>query len=136
MTEEKTVGRIFRRRADFRWDGAPDETYKVTTEDFRGVRRVNLTGARGEHTQFHLRYFEIEPGGYTTRERHRHEHVVVGQRGEGEIRIGEAWHVLREGDVAYVPPDAVHQLRNRTGEPFGFFCLVDAERDRPVPVEE
>ena len=136
MQEDKITGRILRFLDGFRWDRAPDESYKVTAEDFRGVRRVNLAGTRGEQTRFHLRYFEIAPGGYTTRERHRHEHVVVAQRGAGEIRLGDQWHELHFGDVAYVPPDAVHQLRNRTDEPFGFFCLVDAERDRPVPVIE
>jgi ribulose-bisphosphate carboxylase large chain len=135
VAKEISSGYVLRRGPDFRWDGAPDEPYK-SEAGFRGVRRVNLAGKRGESTRFHLRYFEVEPGGYTTRERHRHEHVVVCQRGEGEIRIGDEWHVLRFGDVAYVPPDFVHQLRNRTGEPFGFLCLVDAERDRPVPVPE
>jgi ribulose-bisphosphate carboxylase large chain len=136
MAKETDKGYVLRRSADFRWDGAPDEAYKSSGESFRGVRRVNLAGMRGEHARFHLRYFEVEPGGFTSRERHRHEHVVVGLRGEGEIRIGDEWQALHFGDVAYVPPETVHQLRNRTGEPFGFLCLVDAERDRAVLVDE
>ena len=44
--------------------------------------------------------------------------------------------VLKIGDTVYVAPDEVHQLRNHGGEPFGFFCLVDAERDAPVPLTQ
>jgi ribulose-bisphosphate carboxylase large chain len=36
------------------------------------------------------------------------------------------------GDVAYVAPNEPHQFRARGDEPFGFFCVVDADRDRPV----
>lgn len=37
-------------------------------------------------------------------------------------------------DVAYVGPGEQHQLRNREDEPFGFYCIVDHDRDRPQPV--
>jgi len=33
-----------------------------------------------------------------------------------------------------VAPEEVHQLRNPADEPFGFLCIVDHERDRPVVV--
>ena len=33
--------------------------------------------------------------------------------------------------VAYVPPLQVHQLSNESSEPFGFFCIVDHQRDKP-----
>ena len=35
-------------------------------------------------------------------------------------------------DVAMVGPLETHQLSNRTGAPFGFFCIVDHERDRGI----
>ena len=41
---------------------------------------------------------------------------------------------LNEADVAYVEPLEPHQLRNETDRPFGFFCIVDHERDRPMRV--
>ena len=41
--------------------------------------------------------------------------------------------VVKPNDVAYLPPLEVHQLRNETKEPFGFFCIVDHLRDRPIP---
>lgn len=37
-------------------------------------------------------------------------------------------------DVAYVGSLEVHQLCNRGDEPFGFFCIVNHERGRPIRV--
>jgi ribulose-bisphosphate carboxylase large chain len=99
------------------------------------VTRALLVGGAGERTAFHVRYFEVAPGGFTTLERHAHEHVVVVLRGRGEVRLGGDVHALDFGDTVYVAPGEVHQFRNPSAsEPFGFLCLVDAERDRPVPV--
>jgi quercetin dioxygenase-like cupin family protein len=81
-----------------------------------------------------VRYFEVGPGGYTTHERHEHQHVVIALRGEGEVRLGGEWLPLRFGDVVFVASNDPHQFRALGDEPFGFLCIVDAERDRPVPL--
>ena len=48
---------------------------------------------------------------------------------------GVGYATLLVGDTVYVGPHEVHQLHNPSAtEPFGFLCLVDAERDAPVPV--
>src|SRR5690606_38853946 len=91
-------------------------------------------GNRGERTRFHVRYFEIDPGGFSSFECHRHEHVVVVLRGSGEVRLGRSTKKMGFLDIAYIAPDAPHQLRNPTEEPFGFLCIVNARRDRPKPV--
>lgn len=117
------------------WSGVPLQDYKAPAAHHCGVSRSVLVGDSGERTRFHLRYFEIAPGGFTTLERHQHEHVVFVLRGEGLVRLGDAEHAVGFGDTVYVAPGEVHQLRNPSqSEPFGFLCLVDAERDRPVPV--
>lgn len=121
-------------REGFEWEGRPGQTYKDSGElPFRGVRRVELVGAQGENTAFDLRYFELEPGGYTSLEKHRHTHVLIGARGKGVLRIDDRRREIRPMDVAYVAPLRVHQLVNESDEPFGFFCLVDRKRDRPQP---
>ncbi len=122
-------------RDDFRWAGRDPLAYKESsTLPFRDVTRVELIGKTGEATAFDLRYFQIEPGGFTSLEKHAHTHTVIGVRGEGILRNGDKQFSLKELDVAYVPPLAVHQLRNETSQPFGFFCIVDRNRDRPQPV--
>ena len=58
--------------------------------------------------------------------------AVVVLRGCGQVQLGDTVHDLAFGDTVYVAPNEVHQFRNPSEEPFGFLCIVDAERDRPV----
>ncbi len=118
------------------WQGVAVQEYKQAAENHCGVIRSVLAGDGYDKTSFQIRYFEIGPGGFTTLERHRHEHVVIVLRGTGRVRLGDTWHEVGFGDTVYVAPDEVHQLRNDGGEPFGFLCVVDRERDRPVPASE
>lgn len=121
--------------AAFAWQGVPRREYKHPDATWAAVTRQVLVGAGGEGCGFHLRYFEVAPGGHTTLERHRHEHAVVVLRGRGEVELGGALHPLGFGDLVWVAPGEVHRFRNRGEEPFGFLCTVDAVRDRPQPVE-
>jgi ribulose-bisphosphate carboxylase large chain len=117
----------------FHWDGRETVAYKVTSElPFRDVSRTELIGTTGERTAFDLRYFEIGPGGHSSLEKHIHTHVVIGARGNGTLVSGETRVPVKPFDIAYVPPMQVHQLTNESSEPFGFFCIVDHDRDRPV----
>lgn len=119
----------------FRWQGVRALRYKDDEEGerWRDVTRQQLVGPK-EATPFHLRYFEVEPGGFTTLERHGHEHVVVVIRGEGRVRLGDEWDNLKFGDAVYVAPNEPHQFRASGSEPFGFICVVSAKRDRPEPL--
>jgi quercetin dioxygenase-like cupin family protein len=129
--------KVVRHEGGFAWRGIALEPYKETTETWRGVTRRELCGLRGESTRFHLRYFEIAPGGYSTLEQHDHEHVVIPIRGGGEVQFGRSIHRVGFGDVVYIAPGDPHQFRTPpdAGEPFGFLCIVDAERDAPVAVD-
>lgn len=132
---EGNHSKVIRHNGDFTWQGVPVEPYKATTELWKGITRRELAGRRGESMGFHVRYFEIEPGGYSTLERHGHEHVVIPLRGGGEVQFGCYIYRVGPGDVVYVAPGDPHQFRNPEGsvEPFGFLCIVNAERDAPRP---
>lgn len=127
--------RLMRHRGKGLWEGVRTEKYKVGSQGtWQSVIRRVLVGASGEKTKFHLRYFEIAPGGHTTYERHKHEHVVVGIRGKGRCLAGSKTYTIALLDALYIAPDDPHQLANPYAEPFGFFCLVNARRDRPKPI--
>ena len=119
------------RFGDFRWHGVEARAYK-DEGDWIGVTRHPLIGGE-EETPFEVRYFEIAPSGYTTCERHRHQHVVIPLRGRGEVLLGDDWQPISFGDVIYVAANDVHQFRAVADEPFGFLCVVDAKRDRLRP---
>ena len=125
--------RVVRFRPEFRWEGVAIADYKDPADHWRGIVRTGLVGDQGESTRFHLRYFEIAPGGFSSFESHAHEHAVVVLRGRGEVQLGETVQGLGFGDLVYVAPHEPHQFRNPSAEePFGFLCVVDAERDRPT----
>jgi quercetin dioxygenase-like cupin family protein len=125
--------------ATFSWEGVPVQAYKPAVENaliWEGVARHTLVGASGEPAAFHLRYFEIQPGGFSSLERHQHVHAVLVLRGRGRVRVGEESFDVRPFDFVYVPGGVPHQFLNPDAtEPFGFLCPVDAARDAPQPVE-
>ncbi|MEM1208354.1 MAG: RuBisCO large subunit C-terminal-like domain-containing protein [Planctomycetota bacterium] len=123
----------------FAWLGREPVDYKPPTDalatPFKDVLRHELFGSNGEPAAFDLRYFQIAPGGYSSLEKHDHVHAIVAVRGHGKLTVNGHEHVLSPMDLAYVPPMAPHQLLAADAdEPFGFFCIVDRQRDRPQPV--
>jgi ribulose-bisphosphate carboxylase large chain len=138
-TAEKNKDRIFRHKGNFKWSGVKRERYKQTDSGQGGknwseISRDMLIGNHGETTKFHLRYFEIKPNGYSSLEKHKHEHVVICIKGKGNIRMGKKLYILNYLDTAYVAPNTVHQLTNPYNKPFGFFCIVNSKRDKPKAV--
>ena len=120
---------------NFKWSGRDVQEYKPEYDsDFKDIIRHELIGNFGESTKFDLRYFEIKPGGYSSLEKHIHEHVIIGARGRGLLLKDGKQIEIQVHDIAYVSPMEKHQLRNREHEPFGFFCIVDHHRDRPIRV--
>jgi S-methyl-1-thioxylulose 5-phosphate methylthiotransferase len=127
---------LYRHKGGCRWEGIEDERYKVEDGGWADVVRRVLIGTHGESTKFHVRYFEISPGGFSSLERHGHEHVVICIRGGGIVRTGRRKRNMGFLDTLYISPDTVHQLSNPFDEPFGFLCVVNADRDRPVVLPE
>jgi quercetin dioxygenase-like cupin family protein len=84
-----------------------------------------------------LRYFEVEPGGFSTLERHDHMHAVMVLRGQGHCLVGREVREIKLHDLVTVPPWTWHQFRATSAEPLGFLCMVNAERDKPqLPTED
>lgn len=131
IKREKNKNRFYKYKGNFIWQGIKTERYKPTGKDWADIVRQTLIGNHGESTKFHLRYFEIAPNGFSSFEIHKHEHVVIGIRGEGMCIIGKKKYKIGFLDTLYIQPNAPHQLRNPFRKPFGFLCIVNAKRDRP-----
>lgn len=106
--------------------------YKQAPGEYEGVTRQAIS--EPEAAKFQTRYFEVAPGGYTSLERHQHDHVVIVVRGAGEVLLGDAREAIEPFDLIEVPPMTPHQFKNTGGEPLGFLCIVDKDRDRPEPL--
>lgn len=132
MSDESKVIRC----TGFRWAGVAVTGYKPDPTLFRDVTRQTIVGegAGEEQSPILTRYFEVQPGGFSTLEHHAHRHTVIVVRGRGSVRLGDAVHEIAPFDAVYVAPHTVHQFRATRGEPLGFLCVVERERDRAVPV--
>jgi quercetin dioxygenase-like cupin family protein len=136
MADAASVSPSLRKAEDYRWAGVDRRLYKdENAAPFKTVSRQTLFSdprLAGE-----LRYFEVEPEGYTTLERHEHMHAVMILRGEGKALVGAEVHDVKPHDLVTIPPWTWHQFRPASGATLGFLCLVDAQRDRPqLPTAE
>jgi mannose-6-phosphate isomerase-like protein (cupin superfamily) len=119
-----------RAQSDYRWEGVAELPYKEDDRAlFRSITRQVLfadPALAGE-----LRYFEMAAGGFSTLERHEHMHAVLILRGRGHCLIGREVKAVETRDLVTVPALTWHQFRATKGEPLGFLCMVNAERDKP-----
>ncbi len=119
-----------RQTEPFRWEGVAVSAYKPSGTHFSGITR-QLVFEGGNGLACELRYFEVEPGGYSSLERHRHAHAIMIIRGTGRALVGDRIVELGTHDLVRVPPLTWHQFRATDGVPLGFLCMVDCERDVP-----
>ncbi|MEJ0094340.1 MAG: cupin domain-containing protein [Methylocella sp.] len=119
-----------------RWEGVENRPYKDANDaPFKAISRQVLFSDPRQLGE--LRYFEIEPGGFSTLERHEHMHGVMVLRGQGECLVGETVSALKLHDLVTIAPWTWHQFRAGPATPLGFLCLVNAARDRPqLPTDE
>ena len=121
---------LHRKANAYRWEGVNTLPYKQDDRAlFKSITRQVLFADPQLHAE--LRYFEIEPGGYSTLERHEHMHAVLILRGHGHCLVGKEVRPVELRDLITVPPLTWHQFRASADEPLGFLCMVNAVRDKP-----
>ncbi|MBK8915601.1 MAG: cupin domain-containing protein [Phycisphaerales bacterium] len=98
-----------------------------------GARMRMLVGPSDGASNFHMRHFEVAPGGFTPHHQHDYEHEILILRGSGTARSEAGDRPFRAGDVIWVPPNEVHQFLNTGAEPLEFICLIPAPRDCTAP---
>jgi quercetin dioxygenase-like cupin family protein len=114
----------------FRWEAVAHQPYKQDgSAPFKDISRQVLF--HEDNLGCELRYFEMDASGYSTLERHEHAHAVVILRGHGECLLGDEVRPVKPLDLVTIPSWTWHQFRATRGEPLGFLCMVNVERDRP-----
>ena len=117
-------------REDYRWDGVAHLPYKEDgAAPFKAISRQVLFHEPALGCE--LRYFEMDAGGFSTLERHEHMHAVMILRGHGRCLVGDEVRAVKPFDLVAIPAWTWHQFRATGDEPFGFMCMVNAERDKP-----
>jgi quercetin dioxygenase-like cupin family protein len=98
-------------------------------EGASGVKMRMLVGPAEGATKFHMRQFEVEPGGHTPHHSHDYEHEILILAGRGTAVSEQGERALCAGDVVWIPPNERHQFRNMGDETFKFICLIPAPMD-------
>src|SRR5262249_45154189 len=122
----------------FMWDGVESEAYKPEGSNFSAVTRQVLLGERAGEGDLNAitRYYEIEPGGYSSLERHQHPHSVIVLRGAGRVILEDSVTEIHPSAGVYAAPTGPHQSLALGSEPLGSLCIVDRERDTGKPAGE
>jgi quercetin dioxygenase-like cupin family protein len=104
----------------------------VTMAGASGAKMRMLVGAADGATRFHMRHFEVAPGGFTPHHQHDYEHEILILNGRGLARSEQGDRPFRAGDVIWVPANELHQFQNTGAEALEFICLIPAPQDCSV----
>lgn len=105
------------------------EQKAVTIPGARDAQMRMLVGPEDGAGNFHMRHFEVAPGGYTPHHQHDYEHEILILKGQGVARSTQGDRPLRPGDVVWVPANETHQFCNTGPAPLEFICLIPAPQD-------
>jgi quercetin dioxygenase-like cupin family protein len=104
------------------------EQKDVDLEGAVGTKMRMLIGPEEQAPTFHMRQFEVAPGGHTPHHSHDFEHEVLILGGKGTVKAETGDRPCQAGDVVYVPPNEKHQFVSSGTEPLSFICLIPAPR--------
>ena len=106
----------------YQWQDVKPQGYDVP--DFSGVVKHVLVGPDDGAPNFIIRYFQIEPGGYSRLESHSQEHGILVLHGQARIQLNGEVLVLNPLDVVFIPGGDEHQLMNVSNDIMGFVCVI------------
>ena len=116
------VHRFIGEKGNFNWEGAIPRGY--SKPDTKGADGKVLIGKADGAQQFIIRYFSVQPGGWTAHENHRHDHGILILHGRACVLLGREEVEVGPLDAVYISPGEAHQLRALGEEPLGFLCIV------------
>jgi quercetin dioxygenase-like cupin family protein len=90
----------------------------------KGVAGRVVIGKNDGANNFCMRVFEVSAGGHTPKHSHEWEHEIFFHAGEGEIFNKGQWKPVKAGNVAFVPGNEEHQIRNSGKALLVFACLI------------
>jgi len=98
----------------------------VNAPGAKAARIRILIGPDDGADKFHMRHFEVEPGGCTPHHQHDYEHEILVLKGTGVAKSEQGDRPFKAGDVVYVAPNENHQFCNTGKETCEFICLIPA----------
>ncbi|UCF06429.1 MAG: cupin domain-containing protein [bacterium] len=108
-------------------DALSVEPRKVTTEGAEKATIRWLISQQDGAERFHLRLFELEPGGKTPLHTHEWEHEVFILKGSGTLIFEGKEHAFTDGQFILVPEGTEHSFLNTGEGNLQFLCIVPAK---------
>ena len=96
----------------------------VDMDDTKNVKVRWLIDDRDKAEKFAMRFFEIEPGGFTPYHMHDWEHEMFVLEGEGEVKIDRTVYPIRKDIVIFIEPNQKHGFKNTGNSLLKFLCLI------------
>lgn len=101
----------------------------VTMDGARDIKMRMLIGPEEGAPNFHMRHFEVQPGGNTPHHAHDYEHEIIVLKGAGTAHTVSGERPFAAGDVIYVPANEKHQFVNTGSTVCELICLIPAPKD-------
>lgn len=105
------------------------ESRKIENEHLKGVAKQVLVSPAEGWSDYVMRRFVLEKGGYAPKHSHPWPHIAYVLEGEGILFFEGKEHPLSPGSVSYIPSDALHQIRATEESGLAFLCIVPPEGD-------
>jgi quercetin dioxygenase-like cupin family protein len=105
------------------WDTDPPAPGRAAGVRWRTLISADRTPTRG----LSMGVCEVPPDAELSPHHHVPPEVYYVTSGEAEVYLDGEWRPLRRGDVAYIPGDAAHGIRNRGAQPCVFVWVFPAD---------
>ena len=88
------------------------------------VHKKSMIGPWNGWPDYVMRFFEIEPGGYTPKHQHPWPQYMFVVEGQGVLDLEGVEEGIAFGNSIVVPDNASHQIKNVGKENLKFVCVV------------
>lgn len=95
--------------------------------EMEGIKDIKirwLISDKDGASNFAMRLFEVEPGGYSPWHQHEFEHEMFIVEGSGTAVKKDGEIKISVGDVLFIEPNEWHNFKNTGSEVLKFLCLV------------
>lgn len=106
-----------------------DEVEGTSPEGTNGVVFRKLIAEDIGAPNFHMRLFDVAPGGNTPKHTHDWEHEVYVVEGDGKIVLDGHEIRLEKGDAVFVEPRELHQFVNDSSSLLRMICVVPKPKE-------
>jgi quercetin dioxygenase-like cupin family protein len=96
----------------------------IDNDKAKGIAARVVIGKKDGANNFCMRIFEIAPSGNTPKHAHDWEHEIFIHSGAGEIYCEGKWTAVKAGNIAFIPGNEEHQIKNPGKDKLVFACLI------------